>query len=164
MPRYLGSGLILFGVVIFGSAAAAAPRNPAPAPTVAAVDRAALAGSWNGTWASESNIYDAVLILDVDANGNLGGTINWTLRSTPSPNGKDKIGMRVIEYVRGKYYSDSEAIVLEGYRKDDPYGIWELDKYRLILAPTHETMGGLTEEHGSWAGQFFLRRGTAATR
>lgn len=72
--------------------------------------------------------------------------------------------MRAIEYVRGKYYSDAEAIVLEGYRKDDPYGIWELDKYRLILALTHETMGGITEEHGSWAGQFFLRRGTATTR
>jgi hypothetical protein len=164
MRRYLSSGLILFGGVILGSAVVGAPRNPAPTPTVATVDRTVLAGSWNGTWASENNIYDAVLILDVDANGNLGGTINLTLRSTPSLNGKDRIGMRAIEYVRGKYYSDSEAVVLEGYRKDDPYGIWELDKYRLILAPTHETMGGLTEEHGSWGGQFFLRRGTAAAR
>ena len=51
-----------------------------------------------------------------------------------------------------------------GYRKDDPNGIWESDKYRLVLAPTHETMGGITEEHGSWAGQFFLRHNTDTAR
>ena len=53
---------------------------------------------------------------------------------------------------------ESEAVVLEGYRKDDPNGIWELDKYRLILSPTHQTMGGITGEHESWAGQLFLQR------
>ena len=104
------------------------------------------------------------MTLDVDANGNIDGTINWTLRSTPSPNGKDKIGMRAIEYVRGKYYPETEAVVLDGYRKDDPNGIWEADKYRLTIAPTHQTMGGITEEHGSWAGQFFLQHDTDTAR
>ena len=166
MRRHLRSGLILFGLVILGGAAVAAPRNPVPARTIPApaIDRSALAGSWKGTWTGGNSVYNAVMTLDVDANGNIDGTINWTLRSTPSPNGKDKIGMRAIEYVRGKYYPETEAVVLDGYRKDDPNSIWEADKYRLTVAPTHQTMGGITEEHGSWAGQFFLQHDTDTAR
>ena len=164
MRRHFLSGLILFGSVVLNSAAVTAPQGSTPARSVPAVDRSALAGSWTGTWTGENNVYTAVMTLDVDTNGNIGGTINWILRSTPSPNGKDKIGLRAIEYVRGKYYPETGAVVLDGYRKDDPNGIWESDKYRLVLAPTHETMGGITEEHGSWGGQFFLRHNTDTAR
>jgi hypothetical protein len=155
MRRHLRSSLIIFGLTILGSAAAAAPRNPAPARSVPAIDRSGLAGSWNGTWTGGNSVYNAVMTLDVDASGNIDGTINWISRSTPSPNGKDKIGMRAIEYVRGEYYPETEAIVLDGYRKDDPTGIWEADKYRLTIAPTHETMGGITRNTVPGLANFF---------
>ena len=143
--------------MLLGSAAVAAPRN-APPPAPPPVDPTALGGSWIGTWTGEHFAYEAVAIFNVDTTGNVNGTISWTLRATPNDSGKNKIGLRAIEYVRGRYYPETEAVVLDGYRKDDPNGIWESDKYRLMMSPTHQTMGGITSEHESWAGQFFLRR------
>jgi hypothetical protein len=162
MVRHAGKGLIILGLMIFAGAALPAPRNaPPPAP---AIDRNALAGTWMGTWTGGGFTYEAIVMLDVDATGNVGGTISWTLRTTSNNSAKNKIGLRAIEYVRGRYYPEAEAIVLDGYRKDDPNDIWESDKYRLIMSPTHQTMGGITAEHESWAGQFFLRRETASTQ
>jgi hypothetical protein len=157
MPRHAVKSLVLLGLVIVASAALAAPRN-APPPPPPPVDQNALSGSWIGTWTGGSFVYEAIMALNVDPTGNVAGTISWTLRATPNKNAKDKIGLRAIEYVRGKYYPETEAVVLDGYRKDDPNDIWESDKYRLIMSPTHQTMGGITSEHESWAGQFFLHR------
>jgi hypothetical protein len=162
MFRHAGKGLIVLGLMIFAAAASWSPRNSPP--PIPAVDRNALAGTWIGTWTGGSFTYEAIVMLDVDAAGNVAGTISWTLRATPNNSGKSKIGLRAIEYVRGKYYPETEAVVLDGYRKDDPNDIWESDKYRLIMSPTHQTMGGITAEHDSWAGQFFLRRETASTQ
>jgi hypothetical protein len=153
MPRLSVVGLLL-ALIVAGSDAFAAPRQvPSPA-----IDPAVLAGSWIGAWKGANFVYDAQVNLNVSAAGEVSGIIGWTLRSAPNSGGKGKTGQRAIEYVRGKYYPESEAVVLEGYRKDDPNGIWELDKYRLILSPTHQTMGGITGEHESWAGQLFLQR------
>ena len=167
MPRHPLGALILvvslLGSISPGGIHGAFARKALP-PAVAAVDRTALAGSWNGTWTGGSFTYDAIATLDVDAIGNISGTIIWTLRSTPSSDGKNRVGMRAIEYVSGKYYPETGAVVLDGYRKDDPNGIWESDKYRLILSPTHATMGGITAEHDSWAGQLFLRRQADSTQ
>jgi hypothetical protein len=165
MLRQAVSALILLGsllgVMTFGGVAFARKvPPPAPSPT----DRAALAGSWTGTWAGGNFTYDAIATFDVNAAGDISGTIVWTLHSTANGNGKNKVGMRAIEYVSGKYYPETEAVVLDGYRKDDPNGIWEPDKYRLILSPTHSTMGGITGEHDSWAGQLFLRRESESTQ
>jgi hypothetical protein len=162
MLRHAIKGLVLVGLMICGGAALSSPRN-AP-PPVPAVDRTALVGTWIGTWSGGNFTYDAIVMLDVDATGNVAGTISWTLRSTPNNSGKSKIGLRAIEYVRGKYYPETEAVVLDGYRKDDPNDIWESDKYRLVVSPTHQTMGGITSEHESWAGQMFLRREAESPR
>jgi hypothetical protein len=151
----------LLGVMTFGNAALARKAPPLVPPPV---DRTALAGSWTGTWSGGNFTYDAIATLDVNAAGDISGTIVWTLRATANGNGKNKIGMRAIEYVSGKYYPATEAVVLDGYRKDDPNGIWEPDKYRLILSPTHSAMGGITSEHDSWAGQLFLRRESESTQ
>lgn len=162
MGRRVCQGLIVIAALMATSAAIAAQRKPPPPPppppVVSDAARAALAGSWNGNWTADQYRYDAILTLDLDADGNVGGTINWTLRSTPTSKGRDKVGARAIEFVRGKYYAEPETLVLEGYRKDDPNDIWELDKYRLTIAPTRETMAGLTEEHGAWNGMLFLQR------
>jgi hypothetical protein len=146
-----------------GGTPVAFARQATP-PVAVPVDRAALAGSWNGTWTGGSFTYEAIATLDVDAIGNISGTIVWTLRSVPNNNAKNKVGMRAIEFVKGKYYPETEAVILDGYRKDDPNGIWESDKYRLMLSPTHSTMGGITAEHDSWAGQLFLRRESESTQ
>jgi hypothetical protein len=165
MLRHAVSALVLIasllGVVAFGGAAFARKVPPA-APSQ--VDRTALAGSWTGTWSGGNFTYDAIATLDVNAAGDISGTIVWTLHSTANGSGNNKVGMRAIEYVSGKYYPETEAVVLDGYRKDDPNGIWESDKYRLILSPTHSTMGGITGEHDSWAGQLFLRRASESTQ
>ncbi len=164
MLRHAVSALVLLGSllgVMTSGGAALARKAPPPAPLV---DRTALAGSWTGTWTGGNFTYDAIATLDVSAAGDISGTIVWTLRSTANGNGKDKVGMRAIEYVSGKYYPETGAVVLDGYRKDDPNGIWESDKYRLILSPTHSTMGGITAEHDSWAGQLFLRRESDSTQ
>ena len=151
----------LLGVMTSGGAAFARKAPPSAPPQV---DRTALAGSWTGMWTGGNFTYDAIATLDVNAAGDISGTIVWTLRSTANGNGKNKVGMRAIEYVSGKYYPETEAVVLDGYRKDDPNGIWEPDKYRLILSPTHSTMGGITAEHDSWAGQLYLRRESESTQ
>jgi hypothetical protein len=165
MLRHAVSALVLIasllGVVAFGGAAFARKVPPA-APSQ--VDRTALAGSWTGTWSGGNFTYDAIATLDVNAAGDISGTIVWTLHSTANGSGNNKVGMRAIEYVSGKYYPETGAVVLDGYRKDDPNGIWEPDKYRLILSPTHSTMGGITAEHDSWAGQLFLRRESESTQ
>jgi hypothetical protein len=161
MLRHAISAFVLLGSllgVVTSGGAAFARKAPPPAPPQ--VDRTALAGSWTGG----NFTYDAIATLDVNSGGDISGTIVWTLRSTANGNGKNKVGMRAIEYVSGKYYPENEAVVLNGYRKDDPNGIWEPDKYRLILSPTHSTMGGITAEHDSWAGQLFLRRESESTQ
>jgi hypothetical protein len=163
MLRLSISVLILIGCMTsFGVVPVFARKSPLP--TLQTVDRTALAGTWTGTWTGGNFTYDAIATLDVNATGDISGTIVWSLHSTKNGNGKDKIGMRAIEYVSGKYYPETGAVVLDGYRKDDPNGIWESDKYRLILSPTHATMGGITAEHDSWAGQLFLRRDSENTQ
>jgi hypothetical protein len=99
------------------------------------------------------------MTLNVSAPGNVEGAIGWTLRDSPSPLVASKLGKRGTEYVHGRYYPDSGALVVEGYRKDDPDGIIDLDKYRLVVSPAGKTIGGITEEHGAWDGQLFLSHG-----
>jgi hypothetical protein len=160
MSKHMRNGLVVIGLLILVAPALAAPKKPAvtPPPAVSEADRAALAGPWKGAWTGAQYRYDAAMALNVDPAGSVEGAITWTLRATPSVDGKSRIGMSGVEYVHGRFYPDSETLVLEGYRKDDPYGIWELDKYRLAVSPTRTIMGGITDEHGSWAGEFFLTR------
>jgi hypothetical protein len=149
VPRFVRVIVLTCLTVCIGALAA-------PLGNGALAQPASLAGAWNGVWEADNFRYEAVMTLNADGAGNLDGSINWTLRVSPRANEQAKIGMKGVEYVRGKYYSDSATIVLEGYRKDDPNGIVGLDKYRLVLSPTAQTIGGLTEHHGSWTGKLFL--------
>jgi hypothetical protein len=174
MRRHIRRGahihrLLILGIAAFAvphsalaaprNAPVAAPRNaPVVAPSISAADREMLLGPWTGAWTATRYRYDVAMALNVDETGNVEGTIAWTLRESPSPFASRKVGMNATEYVHGKYYPDSETLILEGYRKDDPNTIIELDKYRLVVSPTGLTMGGITEEHGAWNGQFFLSR------
>jgi len=163
MRRQIRGGLVVFRLLILAiavftvpGAVFAAPRTVATAPAVSDADRAILGGPWHGTWAGHNFRYDAAIALNVDATGNVVGTITWTLRASPSADGAKKIGLKGVENVRGTYYPNSATFVLEGYAKADPNDILALDKYLLVVSPTRQTMGGLTEDHGEWTGQFYL--------
>ena len=155
MCRYLRNGLV---ILILAIAAFGASNGAASAQSVAPADQLALAGPWHGTWTESGFRYEAVMVLVVDSNGSVEGSINWTLRATPRPNEAGKVGLKGVEYIRGKFYPDPGALVVEGYRKDDPNVILGLDKYRLIVSESRKTMGGITAHHGPWTGQFFLAR------
>lgn len=152
MSRSIRSGAILLFCLTIGAAGLAV----SPCDVAVAQPTSALAGPWNGSWEADNFRYEAVMTLNVDAANSVDGQINWTLRVSPRVNEQAKIGMKGVEYVRGKYYPDSATIALEGYRKDDPNVVIGLDKYRLVVAPNGRTMGGITEHHGTWTGRIFL--------
>jgi hypothetical protein len=151
VSHFIRNGILVLFCLAVALVGFALPRNAAMAQSAAA-----LGGPWNGTWEGGNFRYEAVMSLNVDGSSNVDGSINWTLRVSPRANEQAKIGMKGVEYVRGKYYPDSATLVLEGYRKDDPNNILGLDKYRLVISPTGRTMGGLSEHHGTWTGRFFL--------
>lgn len=158
MRKRIQIGFFAFRLFVFGIASLLASLDIAAAQPVSGADRTALAGSWQGSWTGGAFRYEAVMSINVDANGDVEGSINWTLRASPRPNEAGKIGMKGTEYVRGKYYPDASALVLEGHRKDDPNAILGLDKYRLVVSPERKSMGGISWHHGPWNGQFFLAR------
>jgi len=128
------------------------------AQNVSATDRAALAGPWQGFWSSDTHEYAASIMLNVAENGQVDGTINWTLRKSPRPEYQAKIGQTGVEHVRGTFRTDASLLAIDGYRLDDPNKILGMDKYRLVLSESRKTLGGITWDHGSWAGRFFLKR------
>lgn len=142
---------VLFGVGVI-------PANVA-AQSVPEAEQAEIAGPWHGFWtAPEGWIYEAVINLRVSGSGATSGEINWTLRKSPRPAERGKLGMAGVELVRGNYYATSGTLILEGYEKKDPNGIIGLDKYRLVVSDTRRTMGGITRHHNAWNSQFLLSR------
>jgi hypothetical protein len=148
-----GVCLLISSIGFVGAAASVALAQSVGGPSPAA-----LAGTWHGDWTGDQFRYEAAMALNVDAAGNVGGSIRWVLRVSPKPDLAAKVGHNGVEYVRGKYYAETATLVLEGYRKDDPDNILGLDKYRLVVSPGGETMGGITENHGPWNGRIFLAR------
>ena len=162
MPRYIRNWLNGLHLLILGVAVFAVLPHVVMAQAVSAADQAALAGPWNGVWTASNFRYEATMALNAGTNGDINGSINWTLRASPRATDANKIGMKGVEYVRGKYYPDSGTLVFEGYRKDDPNAIIGLDMYRLVISPTHNSLGGITWHHGPWTGEFFLTRRVAS--
>lgn len=48
--------------------------------------------------------------------------------------------------------------MFNGYEKDDPNGIIDLDQYRLAISDNGKVVGGITLNGGSWTGQFIAVR------
>jgi hypothetical protein len=128
------------------------------AQAVADADRQILAGPWIGIWNSDTMEYGASVSLSVAADGSIEGKIDWTLRKSGRADYASKIGMKGVEYVRGKFQPGSSVVSFDGYRLDDPNKILGTDRYRLILSENRATLGGLTWDHGSWGGRIFLKR------
>ena len=119
---------------------------------------AALKGPWRGTWLSDTFTYEAEMTLAAEPSGKVGGTIRWTLRRSPRASEQNKLGRTGVEHVRGEFHPALGLLVVEGYRKDDPDNILGLDRYRLAVGENRQTMAGVTRDHGTWKGRFFLRR------
>lgn len=149
-PTSLGEELLIY-------VCARAPRTAAqPAAPAAA---ASPAGDWRGTWRSGAGyVYGADMRLRVSADGTITGSIVWTLRITPVPADRIKVGMTGVERVRGTFDARSGTIAMSGFEKNDPNTIIGLDRYRLFFAENGKVIGGITENHGTWEGVLSLVR------
>ncbi|MCP3921630.1 MAG: hypothetical protein GY714_03500 [Desulfobacterales bacterium] len=117
------------------------------------------AGVWRGEWSSPRGyIYVAEMHLKAPHNGKIEGHINWIMQRSPRAADQSKIGTSGTEFVKGTFDISSRVLSIAGYGKDDPNVILGLDKYRLLLADNDNIIGGITWNHGSWEGKFFLTR------
>jgi hypothetical protein len=127
-------------------------------------------GEWRGIRTNPAGfVFSATMTLEagpgcktcaVMSDGLIKGRIVWTLRKAGSkaPSGQDaSTGLTASELVKGEMKGDG-LLVLNGYEKDDPNGIIELDQYRLAVSDNGKVIGGITLNGGSWTGQFIAMR------
>ena len=148
MRKHIGFVITLFfllAAVVVVPASAAAPKD--------------LTGNWHGFWsAPEGWLYEADMVLTVDAQNNVTGAIHWTLRKSPRPGEQGKIGLSGVENVKGIFLPECGMVRMEGMSLDDPNRVLGLDKYRLILSDDLQVLGGITAHHKLWTAQFLLKR------
>ncbi len=121
---------------------------------------ATLVGRWHGQWtSSKGGLFDADLVLEeIGTDNGVQGVINWTLERSVLESKQSKIGLTATEFVKGSYNPMTRALIMEGYRKNDPNNIINLDKYRLVLAEAGKSLEGATWNHGNWGGRLSLSR------
>jgi hypothetical protein len=116
-------------------------------------------GSWKGTWLNHrGHVYDAVVRLNLKPDGTVTGEITWTLKKSPREEEQANIGTTATENIAGTYDAKNRLLSLAGFGKDDPKQVIGLDRYRLLFAENGRTIGGITENHGTWEGVFTLLR------
>jgi len=133
-------------------------------------------GEWRGIRTNPAGlVFSATMTLETGSNckscavvsdGLIRGRIVWMLRkegSSTRPEFAAKVGLTATEIVKGTMKSDG-LLVLNGYEKDDPNGIIDLDQYRLAISDNGKVVGGITLNGGSWTGQFIAVRAQAAER
>lgn len=98
-------------------------------------------GDWAGDWNTENSYFTATANF-TDKNGDVSGRIVWTLQRTTKPEKLPNIGTSAVEYVAGKFDSETKLLNLTGLRKDDPNNLVILDKYTLSLAEDNKTLIG----------------------
>jgi len=148
MRKHTGFIITLFVVLII---TAAFPAG--------AADSKDLAGGWHGFWtAPEGWLYEADMVLTVDAQNNVTGAIHWTLLKSPRPGEQGKLGLSGVENVKGVFLPQCGMVRMEGTSLEDPNNVLGLDKYRLILSDNSQVLGGITWHHGPWTAQFLLKR------
>ncbi len=152
------SAQYIFLYALIGVIAVAAIPAVTHAQKMTDADLAALAGPWRGNWSGGGFEYEANMKLTALPNGDIEGSITWTLRAAPRDRREaNQVGATGVEYVRGSFRPDG-FLSLDGYRKDDPHNLIGLDKYRLVVSETRMIMGGITWHHGPWNGRFYLSR------
>jgi hypothetical protein len=119
----------------------------------------ALNHRWKGTWTdSEGYLYHGKVKFEVTDEGKVEGVISWTLVKSPRLGEQSKLGRTGRESVKGSYDEKTRVLSFAGNKKDDPYSVIGLDRYRLILAENDKVIGGITWDHGTWRGLCSLVR------
>ena len=114
---------------------------------------------WKGTWTdSEGYLFHAKVKFEVTEEGKVKGVISWTLVKSPRHGEQSKLGRTGRESVEGSYDEKTRILSFAGHKKDDPYNVIGLDKYRLFLAENNKVIGGITWDHGTWRGLCSLVR------
>ena len=111
-----------------------------------------IGGLWQGEWASPEGFrFDFVMHIDEFPDGNMEGFLTWKVVATPESSWyyQDKIGLEATEFIRGRW-TDQYNLTFEGYKKDDPNLVIDLDKYRLQFDESFNTFTGTTGNHGTW--------------
>jgi hypothetical protein len=112
-------------------------------------------GKWRGKWTAEAkSAFSFEMQLGIAADKTIQGAITWKLESSPLAYQQSKVGLTAIEYVKGRYDPGSHILFLEGYSKNDPYGIIGTDIYRLEYAEDGNSLSGRTWSSGDWSGKF----------
>jgi hypothetical protein len=91
------------------------------------------------------------LELAVTADGEVDGTITWTLRRDATGD-QSRIGESAVESVRGYYSPSLSALSVQGYAASDE-SLIGLDTYRLVIADDGSRMVGITWANGAWDGR-----------
>jgi len=109
-------------------------------------------GLWQGEWTSPDGFrFDFVMHIDEFPDGNIEGYLNWKVVAAPESSWyyQDKIGLEATEFIKGNL-TDRYGLSFEGYKKDDPNLVIDLDKYRLKFDESFNTFTGTTGHHGTW--------------
>jgi hypothetical protein len=118
-----------------------------------------LTSEWQGFWISSSGyLFTTTLKLQVAPDSTATGAFVWTLKRSPLPEEQRKISRTATEYVSGRFDAAAGTLVIAGTNKDDPHDVIFTDRYRLVIADSGRTMGGLSRNLGDWDGQLFLTR------
>jgi len=121
--------------------------------------KAGVDGRWTGEWnGPEGDRFTFNMDLQQSKEASVSGKIDWTLRSSRSY--QYLIGRSGIEFVCGSFEPGLRSVKLQGYEKQDPYGVIGLDVYELTLSADTQELSGRTNHHGTWGGNFFGRRAT----
>jgi hypothetical protein len=134
---------------------AATPMPPLPPST----DRpAAPNGNFSGSLSYPSgSAFSARADLTTNDNGQVRGSIVWTLLRSSNPAKMSKAGSSATEFVQGTFDPATRTVTISGYSKNDPASLIILDKYRLTVSPDGRRLDGVSLG-GRTRGTFILTR------
>ena len=124
--------------------------------SIPAADRHALEKEWEGRFGDDSSEFAARLKIVVHNDGAVEGKIFWKLLKHTAEARKPLIGKEGIEYVWGTYDPAKRLLAIDGYRREDPFVMLGLDRYRLTLGDEGIRLKGTTWNHGANDGKFSL--------
>lgn len=113
-------------------------------------------GEWTGEWSGSIGYYYTFdLTLEENKLGNIHGQFTWKLVKSPYADEKGKLGLKAIEYIEGNFNAQTNQLIVQGVRKDDPDTIIGMDRYDLFLSKNKAVLEGKTDDHGTGKGIFY---------
>ena len=115
---------------------------------------------FQGNWVKQGTTYDFAFDLYLRHTGGnqVEGVFNWRVvnydENEPASQAYfvEKLGLWAKEFVRGTYDPKTRTYRLQGYKKEDPHLIIDLDHYNLSEDGNGD-IGGKTRAGGGWDGR-----------